>query len=112
MARRNLTVRNAPVTTRMRAAPRANIDRIRSRAKLVVKEYDYDNYIVGIKRSTLFVKKLFVAMNDKNGDTLSVGDVEAEIRERINEGAYDRDLTDGYIRLRRAPRRRRRTEAD
>ena len=113
MARKDLSVKDAPIGTRMRTAPRTNVERVRSRAKVFVKDYDYDSYIVGIKRSTLFIKKLFVGKRDKQRQTVTAAEIEMEIRGRINEGAYDKELTEGYSRLRaqRTPRRRRGTAA-
>ena len=92
-----LTIKDVPLNTRL--APKTKQgpkpETIRKKAGIVLKEYDADNYIAGLKRGATYVKKFLVGKYE-NDALISTDEVEKRIRAMVLAGDFDTALIKEY----------------
>lgn len=90
-------IKDLPLNTRL--APKKSVgpkpETVREKARIVIKEYDLDNFIVGLKRGNKFVKK-FLAEKGSGKSALSASEAEVQIRKAIVAGDFDKELIADY----------------
>lgn len=98
----SLSIKEVPLNTRLAAKSDRGLspESIRAKAKIVVKTYDSDNYIVGIRRGARYVKNLLVS-NEEHGQTISEAQVEEHIRLLVLNGDFDKALIQDYDRTKK-----------
>ncbi|MBT5874795.1 MAG: hypothetical protein HOH43_15360 [Candidatus Latescibacteria bacterium] len=90
-------IKDLPLNTRLAAKKSVGPkpETVREKSRIVIKEYDSDNFIVGLKRGNKFVKK-FLAEKASGKGTVSITEAEAQIRKAILAGDFDKDLIENY----------------